>query len=101
MNKEYLDYAKVCGKKKGLWKVAAVIFFFAFLGATAAAIAMKIKSDKYRDVLVEISEQFPNAPEQEEELAQIRRREWSRSNAPSNRMTDEERLAENRVTEEA
>ncbi len=100
MNREYLDYAKVCGRKKGVWKIAAVIFFLAFLGASAAAVAMKIKGDKYRDALIEISEQFPNTPEQEEELAEIRRREWSRSNAPSNRMTDEERLAENRVTEE-
>lgn len=101
MNTDYLGYAKECARKKGIWKLAAVIFFFAFIGMTVAAVAMKIKGDKYKDALIEISEQFPNSPEQEEELAEIRRREWSRANAPANRVSDEERIADNRVTEEA
>lgn len=97
----YFEYAKECARKKGVWKLAAAVFFLAFVGMSAAAVMLKIKNNKYRDKLIEVSEQIPNTPEQEEELAEIRRREWSRANAPSNRMTDEERIAENRVTEEA
>ena len=97
----YFEFAKKCARKKGVWKLAAVVFFIAFVGMSVAAIMLKIKNDKYRDKLIEVSEQIPNTPEQEEELADIRRREWSRANAPSNRMSDEERIAENRVTEEA
>ena len=97
----YLEYAKECARKKGIWKLAAVVFFLAFVGMTMTAVMLKIKNAKYRDSLIEISGKIPNTPEQEEELAEIRRREWSRANAPSNRMSDEERIAENRVTEEA
>ena len=96
----YLEYAKECARKKGAWKLAAVVFFLAFVGASVAAVMYKLKSNKYKDTLIEISEQIPNTPEQEEELAEIRRREWSRANAPSNRVSEEERIAENRVTEE-
>lgn len=101
MNRDYFEYAKECGKKKGLWKVASIIFFLAFIGTAVTAVMYKKKSDKYRDTLIEISEQIPNTAEQDEELAEIRRREWSRANAPANRVSDEERIAENRVTEEA
>ncbi len=101
MNRDYFEYAKECAKKKGLWKVVSAIFFLAFVGTAVTAFMYKKKSDNYRDTLIEISEQIPNTDEQEEELAEIRRREWSRANAPQNRVSDEERIAENRITEEA
>lgn len=96
----YFEYAKECARKKGIWKIAAMFFFVAFIGMSVAAIVLGIKGKKYKKALIDMSESIPNTPEQEEELAEIRRREWNRANALSNRMTDEERLAENRVIEE-
>ncbi len=98
MDRYYLDCAKACGRKSGLWKLAAVALFFAFIAAAAAAVALKIRSDSYRDVLIRESENFPNTPEQEEELAELRRRGWSRAHSPANRKSDAERLDDNRIT---
>lgn len=96
----YLEYAKKCARKKGVWKIVAMFFFIAFVGMSIMAIVLGIKEKKYKKALIDVSGSIPNTPEQEEELAEIRRREWNRAGAPINRMTVEERLAENRVTEE-
>lgn len=100
-NENYLEYAKRCARKKGFWKIAAAIFFIAFVGMSVTAFLLKGKNDAYKKTLIEISEQFPVTMEQEEELDEIKRRDWSRANAPANRVSSEERIAENRVTEEA
>lgn len=100
MNGEYYECAKACGRRGGLWKMLAIIFFAAFTASAICALILKFKNNKYRDALIDVSERFPNTAEQEEELAEIRRREWGRANAPSNQMTNEERLSKNRVETE-
>lgn len=100
MNRECFDYARECSRRGGLWKLAAAVLFAAFLAMTVTAFMLKIKNNSYRDMLIKVSEKFPATPEQEEEMAEIRKREWSRAHAPANRKTDEERIAENRITEE-
>ena len=97
MNREYFECARDCCRRGGWWKFLAVVFFAAFVFSAISALMLKIKNDEYRDALIDVSERFPTAPEQEEELAQVRKREWSRAHAPANRMTDEERMEENRI----
>lgn len=96
-----MDYEVVrrCSKKGGVWKLIAIVLFFAFLGMTVSAFLLKRKNDEYRDVLIEESQSFPNTPEQEQELKEIRKREWRRKHALKNRKTTEERMAENRIEE--
>lgn len=101
MDRYYLDCAKACGKKRGMWKFVAVVLFLAFVASAAAVVALKFKNDQYRDAIIKMSEELPNTPEQEEELSELRRREWSRAHAPANRKSDEERMADNRIVEEA
>lgn len=103
MKRDYFGYSKSCAKKDGgFWKVMAAVFFVVALVAAANAVVLKIQNKKYRDKLIEVSENFPNTPEQEAELEEIRRREeWSRAYAPTNRQTVEERMEDNRITEEA
>ncbi len=97
MNREYFECARDCGRRGGMWKLLSIVLFAAFVAMSIAALVLKFKKDEYRDALIDVSEKFPNSPEQEEELAEIRKREWSRAHAPANRMTDEERMEENRV----
>lgn len=102
MRGNYFGYSKCCGKKEsGIWKaVSAVLFVVAALSAVSAFL-LKLQNHKYRDKIIELSHNIPNTPEQEAELEEIRKREWSRANAPANNQTAEERMAENRVDEEA
>ena len=102
MRGNYFGYSKCCTKREGgIWKmVSAVLFVIAAMSAISAAL-LKVKNCKYRDKIIEMSKNFPNTPEQEAELEEIRKREWSRAHAPSNQQTTEERMAENRVMEEA
>ncbi len=101
MNREYYEYAKDCSRKGGIWKLISVILFIALAATAVAAFMLKIKNKQYRDLLIEDSERFEATPEQEEEMAEIRRREWSRGHSMANRKTTEERLEDNRITEEA
>ncbi len=96
-----MDYEVVrrCSKKGGIWKLVAIILFFAFVGMTVSAFLLKRKNDEYRDALIEESQNFPNTPEQELELKEIRKREWRRKHALKNRKTTEEIMAENRIEE--
>ncbi len=100
MNREYFECARECGRRGGIWKFIAGVIFILLIIMSVAAVAYKLRCDKYRDALIDVSERFPNTPEQEEELARIRREEWSKSHAPANQKTDEERMEENRVVEE-
>lgn len=96
-----MDYEVVrrCNKRGGIWKVIAIILFFAFALMTVSAFLLKKKNDEYRNALIEESSNFPITPEQEIELKEIRKREWRRKHALKNRKTTEERMAENRVEE--
>lgn len=99
MRRECID-----GREKtsrgGIWKFAAILFFAALTMTSISALILKKKNKAYCDKIVEMSENFPVSDEQKEELAKIRKREWSRANSKANRMTEEERLSHNRVTEE-
>lgn len=97
---EYYDYGKCCMKKGGIWKLAAVIFFFAFIAMAMASLCLKKKNKEYCDTIVTMSENFPNTEEQEEKLSEIRKRKWSKAHSLFNRKSDEERIAENRIIEE-
>lgn len=100
MNKECFEYAKECNRRGGAWKLIAAILFVALAATAVAAFMLKIKNNQYRDLLIEDSERFEATPEQEEEMAEIRRREWSRAHSMANKKTTEERLEENRIIEE-
>lgn len=86
--------------RNSLWRLAAAVSAVAAVLAAVCALVTKLQNCKYKEKLIELSEQFPNTPEQEAELEEIRKREWAAAHSPSNRRTTEERLAENRVTEE-
>ncbi len=87
-------------RRNSLWRLAAAVSAVAAVLAAVCALVTKLQNCKYKEKLIELSEQFPNTPEQEAELEEIRKREWAAAHSPSNRRTTEERLAENRVTEE-
>lgn len=99
--RKYNSDKSICYVRKGgIWKLVAAVFFVAFTLMSASAYLLKKKNKQYRDKIVEMSEDFPVSDEQKEELAKIRQREWSKANSPANRVTDEERLSDNRVEEE-
>ncbi len=89
---------KYCQNKKhkrgigGLFGTAGVLFG---LGMGGGALSLKQKNDRYRDALIDLSDQFPK-----EVSATQRRQEWESANAPANRKTVEERLADQRTQEE-
>lgn len=87
-------------RRNSLWRLAAAVSAVAAVLAAVCALVTKLQNCKYKEKLIELSEQFPNTPEQGAELEEIRKREWAAAHSPSNRRTTEERLAENRVTEE-
>ncbi len=101
MNKEYYECAKGLGRRGGIWKFMAVLLFLALAAMTVTAFMLKLKNNQYRDILIAESEKFPNTEEQEKELAEIRKRSWSRAHSMANRKSCEERLEDNRITEEA
>ncbi len=101
MNRECYEYAKDCGRRGGIWKLISAILFIALAATAVSAFILKIKNKEYRDLLIEDSERFEATPEQEEEMAEIRRREWGRAHSMANKKTIEERLEDNRITEEA
>ena len=87
-------------RRGSFWRCAAAISAVVAALAAICALVTKLQNLKYKEKLIELSERFPNTPEQEAELEEIRKREWAAAHSPSNRRTTEERLAENRVTEE-
>lgn len=87
-------------RRGSFWRLAAGVSAVVAILAAACAFLTKLKNIKYKEKLIELSKQLPNTPEQEAELEEIRKREWAAAHSPSNRRTTEERLAENRVTEE-
>ena len=100
MDREYYDCAREIGRKGGFWKFIAAILFVALAIMSVNMLLLKLKNKEYKEVLIKNSESIPNTPEQEAELAEIRKREWGRGNAPKNKKTTEEILEENRVIEE-
>ncbi len=100
MRNECLDLGKACMKKKGMWKLLAIVFFLAFVAMTVKVIMLKKRNREYCDMIVDLSDVFENTREQEEELSEIRKRESDKENSMANRRTVEERLQDNRVTEE-
>lgn len=100
MRKECLDLGKRCMNKSGLWKLVAIVFFVAFAVMTLNVLSLKRKNKDYCDMIVDMSDGFKETKEQEEELAEIRRRDCDRENSLNNKMTVEERLSENRIIEE-
>lgn len=102
MRGNYFGYSRCCEKKEsGFLKFISVILFIVAVMSSVCAVLLRIKNCKYRDKIIEMSERFPNTPEQEAELEEVHKREWARAHSPENRQTTEERMAENRVTEEA
>lgn len=89
--------AKKCNK---LSKMVAAFSFAGMLAMAVYALLTRHQNKKYKEKIIEMSENFPIAPEQEAELAEIRQREWAAACSPSNRKTTEERIADNRVYEE-
>ena len=100
MRNECFDLGKECMKKKGKWKFLAIIFFMAFIAMTVKAIILKKRNKEYCDMIVDLSDVYETTREQEEELAEIRKRESQKKNSMTERKTVEERLEDNRVTEE-
>lgn len=100
MRNECLDLGKECMKKKGKWKLLAILFFIAFAVMTVKVIMLKKRNKEYCDMIVDLSDVYENTREQEEELAEIRKRENDKENSMSNRRSTEERLSDNRVTED-
>lgn len=88
---------KCCGGGKFVTALALA----GMAAATAFAVVTHMQNKKYKEKIIELSNNIPNTPEQEAELEEIRKREWAAANAPANRKTDEERLEENRINEEA
>ncbi|MGN0178178.1 MAG: hypothetical protein ACI4DY_01885 [Monoglobaceae bacterium] len=88
---------KCCGGRKFVTALALA----GMAAATAFAVVTHMQNKKYKEKIIELSNSIPNTPEQEAELEEIRKREWAAANAPANRKTDEERLEENRINEEA
>lgn len=101
MNKEYYECAKNVGRRGGMWKFVSLLLFLISVVMTAAALVLKLKNNQYRDVLIAESEKFSNTEEQEKELAEIRKRHWSRAHSRANKKSCEERLEDNRIIEEA
>lgn len=96
--REYYDceYEEKCGGK-----FVTALALAGMAAATAVAVVTHMQNKKYKEKIIELSNSIPNTPEQEAELEEIRKREWASANAPANRKTDEERLEENRINEEA
>ena len=101
MSREYYECAKGMGRRGGVWKFMAALLFIIAAAMTVTAFMLKIKNNQYRDILIAESEKFPNSEEQEEELAEIRKRNWGRAHSMANKKSTEERLEDNRITEEA
>lgn len=98
--REYYDCEyeeKGCGAGRFITALALA----GMAAATAVAVVTHKKNKEYKEKIIELSGNIPNTPEQEAELEEIRKREWAAANAPANRKTDEERLEENRINEEA
>lgn len=100
MRNECLDLGRECIRKKGMWKLLAIIFFIAFAAMTVKVVMLKKRNKEYCDMIVDLSDVYETTSEQEEELAEIRRRESDKKNSMNERKTVEERLEDNRVTEE-
>ena len=67
---------------------------------TIKAFSLSKKNKEYCDMIVDLSDIYKNTPEQEMELSEIRKRDADKDNSMANRRTVEERLEDNRVTEE-
>ena len=91
------EYEEKCGGGK----LVTAFVLAGMAAATAFAVVTHMQNKKYKEKIIELSNNIPNTPEQEAELEEIRKREWAAANAPANRKTDEERLEENRINEEA
>ena len=99
MNREGFEYVKECNRRGGMWKFVAFVLFVALVATAISAFMLKRKN-KYCNLLVKESGDLPNTPEQEEELKEIRLREWGRAHSMANQKSTEERLEENRIIEE-
>ena len=88
-------------RRDGMWKAVAVILFAITAIMSVVAAMEKLKNRKYCEKITEMSKDIPNTKEQEEELRIIKERECAAANSPKNRQTVEERLENDRVSEEA
>ncbi len=100
MNNDTYEYARKCNKKGGIWRFISALLFLGLIVMSVYTFLLRLKNREYRDVLINESNELPVTPEQEAELAEIRKREWARAYAPVNRKTTEEFLEENRLAEE-
>ncbi len=95
--KNYEDW--FCSEGKGgsafFWKLLGILGFLASGFFALLSFSLKQKNDRYRDMLISMSDQLPDEAEVEAES----RRRWQSAHAPANRKTVEERLAEQRVQE--
>ncbi len=96
MGMKWIDYETrpcSCGRKgeATTWKVLGVLGLLAAGVFAFLSFCLKRKSDRYRDALIDLSDQIPDDED--------RRNQWQSAHAPANRKTVEERLTEQRVYE--
>ncbi len=77
-----------------IWKILGIFgtLFGILMGLCALFTAQK--NQEYKDALIDLSDSFP------EPDSEARKQDWQASNAPENRKTTEERLKDNRITED-
>lgn len=94
------DCVRICNEKGGVWKLAAVILFFAFVLMAMTSVCLKRQNKKYCKTIVKMSENFPNTKEQDKKLAELRRKRRNKSRPLTDEKTLEEKIAEREITEE-